>query len=36
MGLRFDAKAHIRLEGVAFDDDARVSPAFGVSYFVRF
>jgi len=35
-GLRFDVSALIRSQGVAFDDEAKTSPAAGVSVFVRF
>jgi hypothetical protein len=36
MGIRGDARAVIRIGGVALDDDPIVAPAFGVSWFVRF
>jgi len=35
-GLRADARAIVRKGGVAFDDDARVTPALEAAWFVRF
>jgi hypothetical protein len=35
-GVRFDARAVIRRNGVAFADGSHLSPAFGVSFFGRF
>ena len=36
MGLRVDARAVIRVDGVAFDSNAHTVPAAGASLFVRF
>lgn len=36
VGFRVDARAVVRVKGVAFDDRAHVSPAIGASAFVRF
>jgi len=36
MGLRFDARALVRVNGVAFDSSARLTPMAGASFFVRF
>lgn len=36
LGVRLDARAIFRTGGVAFDDDTRFAPAFGLSAFVRF
>jgi hypothetical protein len=36
IGIRADARAIIRMGGVALNDDARVAPSFGASLFVRF
>ena len=35
-GLRVDARAVVRMKGVAFDDGGHASPAVGASAFVRF
>ena len=36
MGLRIDARGMVRMDGVAFDSTARLAPAAGASFFVRF
>ena len=36
VGLRVDARAVVRLKGVAFDEGGHASPAVGASAFVRF
>jgi hypothetical protein len=36
MGIRVDARALMRANGVAFDDALHVAPAVGASFFVRF
>jgi len=36
IGARVDARAVVRMKGVAFDDDGHASPAVGASAFVRF
>jgi hypothetical protein len=36
LGARAEVRAVIRQKGLAFDDDARVSPALAASIFVRF
>ena len=36
VGLRVDARAVVRLKGVAFDDGGHASPAVGASAFIRF
>jgi hypothetical protein len=36
IGVRADARAIVRMNGVAFDDGGHASPALGVSAFVRF
>jgi hypothetical protein len=35
-GIRIDARAIVRVKGVAFDESAHVSPVVGASFFVRF
>lgn len=36
VGLRADARASVRVKGVAFDDHLHVAPTFGASLFLRF
>jgi len=36
MGIRLDARALIRTNGIAYDDAARAAPVAGASFFVRF
>jgi hypothetical protein len=36
IGVRVDARAIVRVKGVAFDDSPRAAPAAGASLFVRF
>ena len=36
LGVRVDARALVRVKGVAFDDAAHTAPAVGASLFVRF
>lgn len=36
LGVRVDARAIVRVNGVAFDDAAHVAPAGGASFFIRF